>query len=75
MIQKFNNKEPSDDEWEDGEKPNCFGSYKGKVDCSSCGFREQCSGTNKVILRGKTQKRRYGGKYKGRGKEIERDVF
>jgi hypothetical protein len=74
MLKKFEAKDPSDD-WGDGAKPNCFGSYKGRADCSSCNYRKDCSGTSKDILRNKTQKRRYGGKYKGRGKEIVRDIY
>lgn len=81
MQKKFDVKERNDewgegihDEWGDGDKPNCFGGYKGTSDCSSCAYQEDCSGTSKVILR-KTQQKRCGGKYKARGKEKERDVF
>lgn len=65
MAKKFEGKEPNDD-WGDTDKPNCYGSYKSRADCGSCAYREKCSGTNKDILRGKTQKRRYVSKYKGR---------
>lgn len=73
MLKKFQDKKPCDD-WGDGDKPNCFGSYKGKADCGSCGYRKECSGISKDLLKGKIQKR-HGGKYKSRGKEIERDIY
>lgn len=74
MTKKFQDKEP-DDTWGDSEKPDCYGSYKGRLDCGSCPYNNDCSDTSKDILRGKTQKIRYDGKYKTRGKEIKRDVF
>lgn len=70
-----NSDEDPFDEWGDGKNPDCFGSYKGTIDCGSCRYREECLEISKDILRGKTQKIRYGGKYKGRGKERKRDVF
>jgi hypothetical protein len=75
MAKKFADAGETDFWGEVEEKPPCFGSYKGRADCGICFYRKECSGTSKAILRNKTQKRRYGGKYKARGKEIERDIF
>lgn len=74
MTKKFQDRK-SDEVWGDSDKPNCYGSYKGRTDCSSCPFKEECSEINKDILRRKTQKIRYVSKYKGRGKEIKRDFY
>jgi hypothetical protein len=73
MIKKFENFEPGD-EWGEGEKPTCFGAYKGRKDCIDCPYYKECSSTS-IQLRKSKHKIRYLGKYKSTGKEIRREDF
>lgn len=73
MVKKFENTEPYD-EWGGGDKPNCFGAYKGRSDCIDCPYNRECSKTAVQLRKGK-HKIRISGKYKSRGKEIAQEDF
>jgi hypothetical protein len=75
MLKKFQNSDEVNIWSDNQEKPNCYGSYRGRADCRSCPYRKECSRVSTDIIRGKTQKQRYVSKYKGRGKQIERDIY
>lgn len=76
MLEKY--KEANETEWFDSaERPNCYGSYKGK-DCNHCPFSKECSRMSvdfkREFLR-KGKKQRISGKYKERGSWKERDYY
>lgn len=79
MMKKFEKPLRKENEWsDDSTEPNCFGSFKGTVDCEECPFRENCNRTSKEIRsqsfrRGK--KIRLEGKYKGRGRYKPRNLY
>lgn len=73
MMKKFENSEPYD-EWGEGDKPTCFGAYKGRSDCMDCPYFSECSKTSVQLRKGK-HKIRVSGKYKSRGKEIAKEDF